>query len=600
MAKNMICIENPSQYNNQLLFNLDASDSSNYGNQNRNPGVIVIEKVGQRPKVPHVKPESDRIPLTNERLALAIKLAKLDVSNSQYEDQSYRNRIQHGPKHSKPRRPRIHNEYVSEKEVLLPPKSPVMSKKYRPSQTKVTKRLVKKPKTPKKIQFKEPPTFDDSRILQINEYNRPRNPRTNRQKDVCTSTADLNPEVPSFIDKSYFQQFAEKQDVVKKEKLRKRRNDRAPQKSGFLSLQRSPPKNYKRTSHNLSSPLFKSKQYQVYPKKKPSHKTNPKLKSFQTGLPKPKYTSPSKKLEYSDIATTSEDEISFEARYDDRYSAPRSSVQRNPPKPALKGVKLRNSSSKGVVDSIFDDIVEDTADKIHKMHTSLDLEERAHELNQAGTFETLHQRINDIENEENEIRARWKNIQYDDINNSSKPTIKPQTRSYQSDPEFIHFTVDDKTVPRKSRSKEPYKFVSDKKLSKQSHLSSLRAKSPLLKSKPRIQLSMNDESVQSIMQYKKERQQYLQTCFHEPKGQFNPWKIVEELSNEIMSSVMTSVCGEVNEVCETCVDHIFEGEFAVPNQSGLMSLVDHSSDLSKCEESAVLHEDPQKHSVSFR
>ena len=599
----MVSIDNPPRYANQLLFNLDASGASSLQNGFKSPECIVIEKIVKKPERPVFPTNNVFVPIKSDKLSLAIQLAKLDVSNSNFEKASKSNLKIPAKKAA--------NEgdakYVREAVVGIPRQSNAVVHKCKTLQKphRIAPKQQQKSRPPKKqIHFQDPPAFDDH-IRQIVQpvHSSKRVPAFSfsRVKDAATSTADINREVRSFANQSDFKQFAGRlQAVVKKEKLRRRRNDRLPHRSGFLSLYRSPTRQRHRTPSPHSSPVLKSK---PPPRRPAAARVNCTDVAVQTPrqprsekLSRKAKVLTAKKVLYDDA--TSDSESAEETSLLQRHRAP---VQRLLRRAATEGSpsspRRPKPGNKGVADQIFDEIIEDAADEIRAMHVDRFAGDAAHDVNNAATYETLYQRIRDLEKEEQEIRSRWHALHYDDIIHARDARPSDSSDSCVNEPSPLKIVGGLLQSPYPDQNKKPYKFVSDfahrdpkllTRTTQQQCESSGEAHPARSAVKPRRKIGVFDDTLKSVLGYRESRQRYLKTSFHEPKGKFNPWKIVKELSDEIVAKLMSSVCEEVNEAMEGCVDDIFEGEFADPSASALQSLADQSTiSSSKYDESFV-------------
>ncbi|XP_078487230.1 uncharacterized protein LOC144742386 [Ciona intestinalis] len=601
MARKMICVDNPTHYHNQLQFNLDAqSPASTASHTYGRPKYLLIEKVQKHvPKVRVLSPENKFGVMASDKLSLAIQLAKMDVSNSQWNNNEIPVKDTTKPSvKAKQHQQHFDERFVKKVQVQMPGNYARAGKINKPKLSKPPKPAPAFRSHRNKqnhIRFQQEPDFEDH-IRRIIEPVQQKSKSLPTSKDAVTSTADLSREVESFGHRSEFKNFArELQGVVKKEKLIKRYNQQQPRKSGFLSMHRSPAKRSFRQA--LSTPLRMS---HILTQQKPIEKRQLPTEKVEKAALRDAATSPilrqrpkhqQKKVVralHNDTSDTDENWVSFTASSgtEDSYfgkTEPKQSGRRRGFRKPETDV-IRKQQQKGIKDmlvaSILQDIFADTAKEVHKHeHEPKLLQSMANE----PTCEAMYKKIEQMEQEETEIRKRWETIQYEDI--------KPRTRV----PRYSR-TSSDNTEELRTSSPQPLCFT-NREFAKGEEISkpSVRfmqeepgfntlymASTSSIKSSPNsnaIKLSLNRDTAESIRANRTKYNNYLKHTYHEPKGAFNPWKIVQELSEDVMKQVISEVVSELDGLCDDYVEHVFESEFADPSQS-LASGVDPSSSFS--------------------
>jgi len=167
---------------------------------------------------------------------------------------------------------------------------------------------------------------------------------------------------------------------------------------------------------------------------------------------------------------------------------------------------------------------------------------------------TLHQQLIDMESVENDIRKRWKGIKYD---------IQAESRPLESSSNIDILQTPIKLQGGKENcqkhDKQIVRFVKQKPEPQSRSL----AESPPVQNSAKV-LTIPTSIIDAVHQNKSEFSKFLHSVHHEPVGKFNPWKVVNELSKEIVDKIVSDVCNEVSDGFDECVERVFEAEFAMP------------------------------------
>ena len=169
---------------------------------------------------------------------------------------------------------------------------------------------------------------------------------------------------------------------------------------------------------------------------------------------------------------------------------------------------------------------------------------------------TLHQQLLEMESVENDIRTRWKGIKYDMMSDAKKPFEPPTNVEELQSPINLQ---GGKSKPSKP-GKDIVQFVKKRpELRKGKSLSNC----PLIQTSART-LSLPMSTIDAVYKNKSTFNSYLHSVHHKPVGKFDPWRVVNELSKEVVDKIVSDVCDEVSDGFDQCVEHVFEAEFAMP------------------------------------
>ncbi|XP_076824074.1 uncharacterized protein LOC143470072 [Clavelina lepadiformis] len=560
---------------NQLEFNLDVSTPSNasYRSKLSSPGLVMIEKLHSKSGVSGKSKHLKQNPIPSDKLSLALQLAKLDISTSQ--------KTQHEVEKEKikVKRNKVKEQtHAKEKVAKCLHEIPVQSHE---SSTPVRKHPISKPsqfKSPihKRTRTTQPNMVAKQKITELPHNKKPRNYRQayfdnlNVMKDACVSTADIYEDVNNFAESGNFKQFSNTwKGIIRKEKLRKHI---PASKSGFLSMYRSPRRKKKKNKSSASESILHERKVK---------KVKDVVLSDDEKVTDISFEKTGNKVNQNDIKSVKKVTLKGDRP---RHKAslhvdPMKGVEETPSMKFrdLLRSKLHFTSKEHDIDHDDDDgykdlnhhysgfpqpsVVKD--DVSINAHEEGDLDSKAKDLDNLLQCESLYQRLVDIQNEEDVIRHRWKQVRYDDI--PHQPQVNHFKNSKQS-PELI-------TISHNEESPVPFEETVLFKSSKQPHQNlfmSNVASQPSSRTDDREMLRLPKDIRNSVISNRTRFTQYLKSSFHEPKGKFNPWKIVDNLADEMLDKMVEDVCGELFEGCDDFVEHLFEDEFADPSASHSM------------------------------
>lgn len=227
------------------------------------------------------------------------------------------------------------------------------------------------------------------------------------------------------------------------------------------------------------------------------------------------------------------------------------------------------------------EIVAETKRELQNFQKEQEIEQEAVQLHQRPSLESLLLRLDVISQEEETIRRRWQEINYHDV--KDEPSIIQET--VPKTPQGFKFTKTSRT--REDQPKQIINFIPDEDRFDCPHPTSLcwtRPSESNAKSTS-LPLILPESTVYAVEKGRKDFERHLRYAFHEPKGKFNPWKLVEVLSDDILNDVVAAVSQEVNGMCEFYAEEIFEQEFAdAPNltDSSLMTSASSVMDSLAC------------------
>nr|XP_039268290.1 protein moonraker-like isoform X1 [Styela clava] len=253
----------------------------------------------------------------------------------------------------------------------------------------------------------------------------------------------------------------------------------------------------------------------------------------------------------------------------------------------------RKTAEEANLESQVRDIIDETRKEMKNFYRQQEVEKEAVDLYQGPSIESLLMRLDTIGKEEEAIRRRWQEINYLDMKPEDHTPSTYVRDSAPTSPQPSNFT---KTLT--STASDPPKrivnFLPQEDSAEIRHEPTVRHLQRELatnKSRPFTgrTLILPVSTINAVNRCKQQYERHLKFTFHEPKGNFDPWKLVEELSDKVLDEVITSVTHEVNGMCEVYANDMFQREFANASQSNESSLLmsDNSSSLLSSE--STLH-----------
>ncbi|XP_056009035.1 protein moonraker-like isoform X2 [Ostrea edulis] len=237
-----------------------------------------------------------------------------------------------------------------------------------------------------------------------------------------------------------------------------------------------------------------------------------------------------------------------------------------------------NAGTRGDVlaEIILDDIIRDTAGELENLERSQRAEQEAIRLQDNPTLENVFQRLEQMEQEQFEIRRRWATLEFEEagsnlrskrqtvssqyskpnapvameITRKSGPSIMGQKNLYQQE-----FTEDQPIIFTKFRP-EP-KFVQNRVVQEDEQTDLDRAGG-----RP-VELTLPKNVVENIQNYVEKYERHLKKTSHQIQGKFDPWKLVEEVSDQVLEDCLREVSDELEDINEAVVNQVCKSEFMI-------------------------------------
>ncbi|XP_070573409.1 protein moonraker-like isoform X2 [Ptychodera flava] len=241
---------------------------------------------------------------------------------------------------------------------------------------------------------------------------------------------------------------------------------------------------------------------------------------------------------------------------------------------------------------LLEDILLDTAKEFQRVEHEKEMERKVLEIQEAPTVESLLQRLERMETEEDIIRQRWRQVQYDDVDKPLLRTVRHQEplSDIFADPEPIQITssrhrdgvtiaTDDEGLELESADRDEIVRIERGDLPKsnqldfrrsdleQSEAAKHRQKTAVVASinntpdKAPIPVFVPSETMENIRDYRDKFEQHLKRTSTQAYGSFDPWKLVDDVADDIFEELVASVSQEVNGVVDTYVEDVYKAEF---------------------------------------
>lgn len=238
-----------------------------------------------------------------------------------------------------------------------------------------------------------------------------------------------------------------------------------------------------------------------------------------------------------------------------------------------------------LAEKILDDILEETVLEMQRLEFEDDAENEAHELQDSSTLENILRRLQSFEKVEEEIRQHWVQVKYADVEKESTlPATVPANRP-EKDPKPIVFTrpTGDESHRLQSQSaKTAYhqeKREGKMTLNVRDGLSETGSLSSLIEedsktgsfpeewitqtcARPTVVLNVPEEMRASIASYRNRFNKYLRATSTHEQGEFDPWGLVNRISEDLLEDAIHEVGNELDYVCDYYAEALYNEEFA--------------------------------------
>ena len=200
--------------------------------------------------------------------------------------------------------------------------------------------------------------------------------------------------------------------------------------------------------------------------------------------------------------------------------------------------------------------------------TLADYKARRRRIFNQSELEVILRKLTEIENEEDEIRMRWKRIDLGLLSDRKENKLLITENQHSFAPCEIEIKKSPRSSPKKS----------------------------FLTKMVKHDLDLKPDLLKSILDGAENFKSFLKSTHHQKKGNFDPCLVVEELADDVIDSMMMSVLDEVTSTLDNLIDHVIIEEFADPGSSSFPHLHKTISD-SKCLKS---HSTPRESKSSLR
>lgn len=237
-----------------------------------------------------------------------------------------------------------------------------------------------------------------------------------------------------------------------------------------------------------------------------------------------------------------------------------------------------------LAEKILDDILEETVLEMQRLEFEDDAENEAHELQDSSTLENILRRLQSFEKVEEEIRQHWVQVKYADVEKESTLPATVSTNRPEKDPKPIVFTRptgDESHRLQWQSAKTAYhreKREGKMTLNVQDGLSETDSLSSLIEdsktgsfpeewitqtcARPTVVLNVPEEMRASIASYRNRFNKYLRATSTHEQGEFDPWGLVNRISEDLLEDAIHEVGNELDYVCDDYAEALYNEEFA--------------------------------------
>ncbi|XP_066269151.1 uncharacterized protein [Branchiostoma lanceolatum] len=242
--------------------------------------------------------------------------------------------------------------------------------------------------------------------------------------------------------------------------------------------------------------------------------------------------------------------------------------------------------------TILEDVFENTTAELQRLEGQRSARQEAIALQDMSTLNNILQKLQLVEEEEELIRRRWIRAEYanemDHIwtrcrtaqeawspRASSQPARwsegHPEGRFHDNMPDSLSFRQE--SIPHSTAAETGVRH-STSTLAGARHPAAVgtgvgkptgapTGVSPATGAPgaPPVLLFTPAGQMQDLRAYRRSFDQHRRRTSHETAGAFDPWKLVDQLADELMEDVLDAVVMEMTDACEECVENVYRSEF---------------------------------------
>ncbi|KAL4223193.1 hypothetical protein ACF0H5_016665 [Mactra antiquata] len=237
-----------------------------------------------------------------------------------------------------------------------------------------------------------------------------------------------------------------------------------------------------------------------------------------------------------------------------------------------------------ISDMLLNDLVYDTAVELQSLEDDDEIRDRAVTMHHNPTLENIYQRLEQMELEHLDIRRRWGTIQFEEQTKSS--VMKTRNIERPSGPVAMEITRRDPSKSHMVQNSRGYNKEEDVPIiftksapvpQYTQHTVLGDTEEDLHNEYPlglphrsgKVKLKLPASAVKDIQSNLEKYEHYLKKKSHQAHGRFDPWKLVEEIADQVMTECLKEIEKELEDVEDNLVHQVCKSEFALPESSAL-------------------------------
>ncbi|XP_052797905.1 protein moonraker-like isoform X2 [Mya arenaria] len=236
-----------------------------------------------------------------------------------------------------------------------------------------------------------------------------------------------------------------------------------------------------------------------------------------------------------------------------------------------------------LTDMILNDILHDTASELESLEGDDHTHRHASALVNNPTMENMYQRLEQMELEQMDIRRRWGTLQFEE---ESSSRLKARKVERPSGPMAFEITRHGPAQSHRVQSGRAYDKDTDAPIiftksappvayqqrnipleTDEDSIFYHSAALPHHRTQYKTKLKLPEASIKEIHNNLEKYERHLKKSSHQKAGRFDPWKLVEEVSDQILTECLKEIENELDGINENIVHQVCRAEFAVPESS---------------------------------
>eukprot|EP00058_Branchiostoma_floridae_P000629 XP_002586117.1 hypothetical protein BRAFLDRAFT_110000 [Branchiostoma floridae] len=206
--------------------------------------------------------------------------------------------------------------------------------------------------------------------------------------------------------------------------------------------------------------------------------------------------------------------------------------------------------------TVLEEVLEDTTAELQRLEGQRSAQQEVIGLQDMSTLNNILQKLQLVEEEEELIRRRWIRAEYANEMDHIWTRYRTAREAWSPTPpsQPAHWSEGCHEGRFHGNMPDSLSFRQEAAQTGAGQRTAVAEAPPTLLFTPAGQM-------QDLRAYRRSFDQHRRRTSHESAGAFNPWRLVDQLADELMEDVLDAVVVEMTDACEECVENVYRSEF---------------------------------------